>query len=171
VLSFRRAVAGTGSSAAFQYRRRVSIESALTNRYALWHTLLVADFGYEENEPPRPPLSNTELAMRAVRRGFADAPAIAIDIWESWAPGTDPALGLDLDGCLLWGSSWHAQIEPMNGALGAERLDVDRRKAPELWVHRHPLGHPNGVRLPAAPLMHPDAWVQHVEQVILDRYP
>jgi hypothetical protein len=121
--------------------------------------LLIADFGYEEDVPAKAPLAS-ELALRAVRPRFGAAPAIAIDIRESWLPGTDPALGLDLDGCWLLVSSWHAQIEPLNGERGAERLDVDRRKTPELWVHRHPLGQPKGIRVPAAPLMHPDAWVQ-----------
>ena len=149
----------------------MSIESALTDRYALWHTLLVADFGYEEAEPSRPPLSDSDLALRAVRPPFGAAPAIAIDVWERWLMGADPTLGLDVDGCWLMGSGWHAQIAPADGDRGAERLDVDRRKKPSLWVHRHPLGQPNRVRLPAAPLIHPDAWVQHVEGVILGQYP
>jgi hypothetical protein len=53
-------------------------------------------------------------------------------------------------------------------ATGADRLDVDRRKPRELMVHRHPLGEPNDSRVPAAPLVAPERWIEHVEALILD---
>jgi hypothetical protein len=39
-----------------------------------------------------------------------------------------------------------------------------------LIVHRHPLGEPNHVRLPAAPLRHPNAWVQQLEELLAAHY-
>jgi hypothetical protein len=48
------------------------------------------------------------------------------------------------------------------------RLDVDRRKVSGLVVHEHPLGSPNHVRVPAAPLVSPERWIHDVEVVIAD---
>jgi hypothetical protein len=148
----------------------MSVESALANRYALWHRVLCDDFGYEEVAPVRPPRSENELVIRAVRPPFEPVEAVAIDVRETWLPGDDPDLGLALHGCFLTISSWHAQVNIETGTAGAERLDVDRNKSPGVRIHRHPLGESNDVREPAAPLKHPDAWVQHLEEVIAQYY-
>ncbi len=148
----------------------MTVASALADRYVIWHALLCEDYGYKETQPVRPPSSAYELALRAVRPAWPPVQAVVFDVRETWLPGADPELGLTLYGCLLDTSGWHAQIVAGAGAKGAERLDVDRSKPRELWVHRHPFGQPNDVRLPAAPLKHPDAWVLRVEELIAAYY-
>lgn len=149
----------------------MTIRSVLAERYALWFQLLCEDYGYEEASPARPTRSANELAFRAVRPPFDPVEAVTVDIREVWVPGNDPtALGLQLHGCFLFASSWHAQVVPGAGDRGAERLDVDRSKEHRLWVHRHPLGASNGVRVPAAPLRHPASWVEHLEDAIAAQY-
>jgi hypothetical protein len=148
----------------------MTVASALADRYAMWHALLCEDYGYEETEPVRPPSSAYELALRAVRPAWPPVQAVVFDVRETWLPGADPELGLTLHGCFLATSAWHAQVLAGAGAEGAERLDVDRSKPPELWVHRHPLGQPNDIRVPAAPLKHPDAWVLHIEELVATHY-
>lgn len=93
-----------------------------------------------------------------------------MDIRETWLPGDDRDLGITLHDCFLFSASWHAQVARDAGAVGAERLDVERSKSAALVVHRHPLGEPNDVRQPAAPLRHPQAWVTALEEVIADYY-
>lgn len=89
-----------------------------------------------------------------------------IDILEAWATGGDPdGLGVEGDDCHLQAASWHAQIA-MPGDIGAERIDLQRAKPRPLIIHRHPLGEPNEVRVPATALLVPARWVAHVERLI-----
>lgn len=148
----------------------MSVESALADRYSLWLRLLCEDFGYHEEAPVRPPRSRNELAFRAVRPRFAPVESVSVEIRETWRFGRDLELGIDLHGCFLVAASWHAQVVVAQGDEGGERLDVDRTKSRDLWIHRHPLGHPNHVRQQAAQLKHPDAWVQHLEELIAAHY-
>ncbi len=148
----------------------MSLESALTDRYALWHQVLCDLFGYEAATPTRPPRTRNELAFRAVRPARGRIQPVGVDIRETWLPGADPDLGITLHDCFLFSASWHAQVAPDAGPTGAERLDVERDKPAELVVHRHPLGEPNDVRQPAAPLRHPQAWVTAVEEAIAAYY-
>jgi hypothetical protein len=76
---------------------------------------------------------------------------VVVEIHEAWRPGNDPELGLVMYGCFLTVASWHAQVVPGAGDIGAERSDVNRRKPVKLRVHIHPLGSQNDVRLSAAP--------------------
>jgi hypothetical protein len=148
----------------------MSVDSVLTERYALWRQILCDDFGYEETSPGRLPGSIFELALRAVRPAFPPVQPVVVEIHETWLAGDDPELGLVMYGCFLAVASWHAQVVPSAGDIGAERLDVDRRKPVKLRVHIHPLGSQNDVRLPAAPLRHPEAWVQRIEETIAAHY-
>lgn len=149
----------------------MSIDSVLDSRYALWHDLLVNDFGYYEVAPPRPPMSDFELVIRAVRPQWGEVAPVTFDIRETWLVGTDRRLGIEHDDCMLVAASWNAQIVEDNGdGLGAERLDVDRGKPQPLWVHRHPLGEVNETREPAAALRHPAAWLEHIEAEIAKHY-
>src|SRR4051794_34243585 len=146
----------------------MTVSSALSDRAALWGDLL-GDYGYGPGVPSRPPLSTNELVVVAKRPGYEPVEPVLVEIRETWQDGPDPQeLGLVQHGCHLRISSWHAQIA--NGETGAERLDVDRRKPSHLIIHRHPLGAVNGVREPAAPLIHPDKWVEHIEHLIADFY-
>ena len=116
-------------------------------------------------------MSSNELVIVAVRPEYAEVRPVLFEVREAWAAGRDlHDLGLEDHGCFLVASSWHAQIGSASGDLGAERLDVDRRKDRSHIVHRHPLGQPNQVRVPAASLRHPEAWVAHVEELIADYY-
>ncbi|MGC9222021.1 MAG: hypothetical protein ACP5H2_11855 [Solirubrobacteraceae bacterium] len=148
----------------------MSIESVLADRYRLWFRLLCEDFGYEEQPPRQGPRSRNELVLRAVRPGFAPVEPVSVEIREAWQLGRDPELGTDAQGCFLVSASWHAQIVGRQGDEGGERLDVDRTHRRELWIRRHPLGEPNDVRLPASRLKHPNAWLQHLEEVIAEHY-
>lgn len=148
----------------------MSVESALADRYSLWLQLLCEDFGYEAEASARPPRSRDELVIRAVRPGLYPAEPVSVEVRETWQMGPDFELGIELHGCFLRAASWHAQIVADQGDEGSERLDVDRNKSSDLWVHRHPLGQPNDVRDPAAPLKHPDAWVKHLEDLVAEHY-
>jgi hypothetical protein len=159
-----------GGSGVARIVAEMSVESALADRYSLWRQLLCEDFGYQEQAPGRLPRSRNEFVLRAVRPGFLPVEPVTVEIRETWRIGTDSWLGIDLHGCFLLAASWHAQVVAGQGDEGSERLDVDRTKSQELWVHRHPLGEPNQIREPAAPLKHPDAWVQHVEELIAEHY-
>jgi len=159
-----------GGSGVGRIVAEMSVESALADRYSLWWHLLCEDFGYQEQAPGRSPRSRNEFVLRAVRPDFASVQPVTVEIRETWRNGTDFELGIDLHGCFLLAASWHAQIVAGQGDEGSERLDVDRTKSPDLRVHRHPLGEPNRIREPAAPLKHPDAWVQYVEQLVAKRY-
>jgi hypothetical protein len=140
----------------------------LRNRSALWHEVFDA-FGYRLSDS-RPGAGPGELRVRAVRPASYGGPAAVIDVTEFWAAGADPdALGVEAEGCHLRAVSWHAQVEA-TGDVGAERLDLDRTKPRALGIHRHPLGEPNEVRLPAAGLMVPARWLEHVEEVIYDNF-
>ena len=93
-----------------------------------------------------------------------------IDVAELWAAGDDPdGLGTEEEGCYLRAASWHAQIEAP-GDTGAERLDLDRTKPRALMIHRHPFGEPNAVRRPAAGLLVPARWLEHVEGLIYEGF-
>lgn len=148
----------------------MSVKSALADRYSLWLRLLCEDFGYQEQALGRSPRSGNEFVLRAVRPGFGPVHPVTVEIHETWRTGSDSEFGIDLHGCFLLAASWHAQVVAGRGDEGSERLDVDRTKGSGLRVHRHPLGEPNHVREPAAPLKHPDAWVQHLEELIAERY-
>jgi hypothetical protein len=143
----------------------MTVASALDDRYALWVSELDA-WGYELEEPPRPPPVNGIL-VRARRPASFGAPAVVIDIAETWDEGTDPhRLGITNHGCFLAGAAWHAQFPP-SGDLGAERLDIDRTKERRLIVHRHPLGEANDVREPAR-WQRPEAWLSEIERLVID---
>lgn len=149
----------------------MSVVSALSDRIVMWRTLLCDDFGYSEAAPSRPRWSANELVIVAARPEFPPIEPVRFEIRETWLPGADPdGLQLQSHGCHLAVSSWHAQILEASGDLGAERLDVDRRKPPEEMIHRHPFGASNQVREPAVPLKHPEAWVVHVEEIIATHY-
>jgi hypothetical protein len=145
----------------------MTVESVLRERAARWTDELDA-YGYVL-EPPGPAVTSlAEMAVAARRPTTYGGPPAKIEVHELWLQGDDPdGLGLEAHGCHLRMASWHAQILD-EGATGAERFDVDRRKPPELFVHRHPLGELNERREPAAPLMAPERWIEHVEGLILD---
>ena len=146
----------------------MSIASALRSRSALWHDVLDA-FGYEPADP-RPGAGAAELRVRAVRPVIYGGPAAVIDVAELWAAGDDPdGLGTEEEGCHLRAASWHAQIKAP-GDTGAERLDLDRTKPRALMIHRHPFGEPNAVRRPAAGLLVPARWLEHVEGLIYEGF-
>lgn len=146
----------------------MSLASALRNRSALWHDLLDT-FGYGFVDP-RPGAGPGELRVRAVRPVAYGGPAAVIDVTELWVAGGDPdALAIEEEGCHPRAVSWHAQIDAASG-VGAERLDFDRTKPRTLKIHRHPFGKPNEVRLPAAGLMVPARWLEHVEGLIYDNF-
>jgi hypothetical protein len=147
----------------------MTLESVLRERVARWVDELDA-YGYVLEPPGRVAVSLAEIAVAARRPTTYGGPAAKIEVHELWLPGADPdGLALEGHGCHLHMASWHAQILE-GGATGAERLDVDRRKPRELMVHRHPFGEPNERREPAAPLIAPERWVEHVEALILDRF-
>jgi hypothetical protein len=148
----------------------MSVESALADRYSLWWRLLCEDFGYWEEAPGRSPRSRNEFVLRTMRPGFDPVQPVVVEVRETWQMGPDLELGIELHGCFLLTASWHAQIVANQGDGGSERLDVDRTKSTDLWVHRHLLGEPNEVRQRAAPLKHPNAWVQHIERLIAEHY-
>jgi hypothetical protein len=145
----------------------MTIESVMRDRAARWIDELDA-YGYVLEPPGRVVTSLPEIAVTARRPTTYDGPPAKIEVHELWLPGPDPdELGLEAHGCHLQMASWHAQILG-GGATGAERLDLDRRKRPELMIHRHPLGEPNDRRVPASPLVAPERWIEHVEALILD---
>lgn len=147
----------------------MTIESVLRERFVCWAVELSA-YGYEPSPLGRAARGSGELALRARRPTHYGGPSATIDVRELWALGADPdGLGLEQHGCYLEISGWHAQLVS-SGDVGAMRLDVDRRKEPELVIHEHPLGQPNHVRVAAAPLVSPERWIHHVEAVILDLY-
>ncbi len=131
-------------------------------------SLELSGYGYELLAPGREPASAGEFVLRARRPTHYGGPPAMIDVRELWVPGADPGgLGLEQHGCHLEVGGWHAQLRA-GEEIGAMRLDVDRRKKPELVVHEHPFGRPNHVRVPAAPLVSPERWIHEVEVVIAD---
>lgn len=147
----------------------VSLRSVLRTRSALWHDELDS-FGYRLADPPTADPRIGVLRIRAMRPRDYGGPAAVIDLTELWREGSDPdGLGLALEGCFLVAGSWHAQLAT-TGEAGAERLDLDRAKPARLVIHRHPYGFPNAVRMPAAPLIQPVQWLQHLEELIYDTF-
>lgn len=143
----------------------MAVPSALRDRFTRWCDELDA-YGYEFAAPKRTARSGGEFVIGARRPTTYGGPAVVIEIKELWSPGGDPhGLGLELHGCFLHRGSWHAQFFS-TGAVGAERLDVDRRKESALIIHRHPLGQPNDKRVPAAPLASPERWLEEVETCV-----
>jgi len=141
----------------------MSVDSVLDDRYALWANEL-SDWGYEVEEHPWPAPPNGFL-IRARRPETYGDPAVLIDIAETWEEGQDPdGLRMTNRGCFLVAASWHAQF-PLNGDVGAERLDVDRTKPRDLLIHRHPLGETNEVR-ERAQRQRPETWLGHVENLV-----
>lgn len=144
----------------------MTIDSVLRERVARWSDELDG-YGYALAPPGRMATQLGELVVSARRPTTYAGPSAKLEVRELWLPGADPdGLGLEAHGCYLLVASWHAQIFE-TGDIGAERLDVDRRKPAELVVHRHPLGEPNARREPAATLSAPEAWIERVEAIIL----
>lgn len=105
-------------------------------------SLELSGYGYELLAPGREPASAGEFVFRARRPTHYGGPPAMIDVRELWVPGADPGgLGLEQHGCHLEVGGWHAQLRA-GEEIGAMRLDVDRRKKPELVVHEHPFGRP-----------------------------
>jgi hypothetical protein len=142
--------------------------SLLIHRTALWagvfelHGYLVGQRGRAA------PLG--ELSLRARRPAPYREVSAVLDVHELWLPGPDPdGLGLEAEGCYLYGGSWNAQLGGAR-AEDAERLDVDRAKPRELLLHRHPFGSPNEVREPVAVLPAPERWVLEIEELVFRRF-
>lgn len=146
----------------------MSVASVLRDRSVRWNDVLDG-YGYAF-EAPRAHPAPGELVLKARRLPVYGGPAATVDIAELWMFGDDPdGLGLEQEGCFLVVSGWHGQIGPRD--IGAHRLDVDRRKPPGLAIHLHPYGQANSVRVPAAPLCSPEAWVEDIERLISDLEP
>ena len=144
----------------------MTIASVLRERTTRWRDELDG-YGYVPSDAARPASRLGELMVSAARPTTYGGPAARLDIRELWLPGRDPdGLGFEAQGCHLHVASWHAQILD-RGTEGAERLDVDRRKPTDLFVHRHPFGEPNERRVPAAPLVAPERWIEEIELLIL----
>jgi hypothetical protein len=145
----------------------MSLESTLRKRVTRWQEILT-NHGYAMQAPRRGATASGEICLRARRPTIYGGPPVMIDINEIWISGEDPdQLDLRENGCYLFYSSWHAQVDG-DDATRAERLDVDRRKPAGLIVHRHPYGEPNPIKLPAKPLAAPEAWMTQVERLIYD---
>ncbi|MGK2939787.1 MAG: hypothetical protein ACSLFR_18615 [Solirubrobacteraceae bacterium] len=142
----------------------MSRETVVAERVARWSDVLF-NHGYILEESSRLGMLPKQgaFALRARRRDALGVPAVVVDIVEVWNDGSDPhSLGLEAHGCHLEYAGWNAQIQ--NGAVGQERLDVDRRKPVGQMIHRHPFGHPNAKREPASSKA-PESWIQHVERL------
>lgn len=147
------------------YAVGVTVASVAAERFARWCAELDS-YGYEIESSGGLAAAPGEVVVRAHRPTTYGGPTVLIDIRELWLAGQDPdGLGLSGRGCHLHVSAWHAQLTGQ-GAIGAERLDVDRRKAESLMVHRHPVGEPNDVRVSAVPLVAPERWLEEIELLI-----
>jgi hypothetical protein len=145
----------------------MTVRSLLTHRTVRWIGVFELH-GYLVEQPKRVAAQLGELSLRARRPApYGDVSAV-LDVYELWVPGPD-GLGLEAEGCHLFGGSWNAQI---GGARpeDAERLDVDRAKQRELLIHRHPFGQPNLVREQVPVLPAPERWVREIEELVFRRF-
>jgi len=145
-----------------------NISVLLTNRVVRWCRALDL-YGYIVEMPIRFNTQSQGLALRARRPTLYGDPTVLLDIVELWHAGNDPdGLGLESESCHLQGASWNAQVGG-DRPEDSERLDIDRSKADQVIVHRHPYGRPNAVRRPSAfPSL--ERWLQSVEELVFERH-
>lgn len=135
-------------------------------RFALWQNEL-HQWGFELLTPSLVPRRPGEFISEGRYPLAAGTPGLQITIKELWGDGRDSEqlAGADEEGAYLIGASWHAQFttgEGMNSEQEAMRLDLDRRKPRDLWVHEHPFGAGNDQRDSRPAVPSPGQWLAEV---------
>jgi len=100
---------------------------------------------------------------------------LTLDVSEGWVdrerlltyPPSRRKAVASVERCTLEMARWHAQFGRVLHDRGARRLDVDRRKRPELLIHEHPFGQSNGFRLAVPHLPEPSVWLTRLEGLLL----
>ncbi len=150
-------------------------KSVSRTRLLAWLTACEA-FGYADTAAASgglTPAADGVVLLRAVRPASRPdgSDRCSLTVREVWEEGDDPDSDhrLEADGCHLVSANWHLQIGTEASATAVERLDVvDDPDDAHPRIHRHPLGSPNPIRVPAE-LPPPQSWL-HTSDTLVELF-